>query len=240
MPHAWPYGASVPWYHHDDYVTQNWPIRTELTSEHRAWLFVTNWSVIWRPGNSGFDRRQTPFPAATPVWQKCCQNTCNTAANHRNNPKFQSGALLLLACVIICYCETCGPENHCNKIHNSFLFSVTRHTVKLWKSFDAINEALFLLKGKRKVSARRSKLCNCPEICVILSHLLSNDLKTEKSSNLCWLLKHKHKELPMMTSKHGRMASDTVRATHVVGRSPRWYLILIHRFRWYAFKKGVV
>ena len=64
MPHAWPYGASVPWYHHDDYVTQNWPIRTELTSEHRAWLFVTNWSVIWRPGNSGFDRRQTPFPAA--------------------------------------------------------------------------------------------------------------------------------------------------------------------------------
>ena len=87
MPHAWPYGASVPWYHHDDYVTQNWPIRTELTSEHRAWLFVTNWSVIWRPGNSGFDRRQTPFPAATPVWQKCCQNTCNTAANRRNNYK---------------------------------------------------------------------------------------------------------------------------------------------------------
>ena len=120
------------------------------------------------------------------------------------------------------------------------LSSVTRHTVKLWKSFDAINEARFLLKGKRKVSARRSKLCNCPEICVILSHLLSNDLKTEKSSNLCWLLKHKHKELPLMTSKHGRMASDTVRATQVVDRSPRWYLILIHRFRWYAFKKGVV
>ena len=87
MPHAWPYGASVPWYHHDDYVTQNWPIRTELTSEHEAWLFVTNWSVIWRPGNSGFDRRQTPFPAATPVWQKCCQNTYNTAANRRSNYK---------------------------------------------------------------------------------------------------------------------------------------------------------